>query len=384
MKPADLLVVGLGAMGSAVAYHAARRGLQVIGIDRFAPPHVRGSTHGQSRITREAIGEGEQFVPLARRSHMLWRELESETGASLLHACGGLIVARRGAASRMHAQADFFGTTVRAARRFGIAHEILDAAAIRARPAFTRFAVEDDAQGYFEPGAGWLDPEACVGAHLQRARAMGAHLLTDTAVQRVDTAGTQVVVHTARGAFTAARLVIAAGAWLPQLAPQFAPGRLVVRRQVMFWFADDAPRRDEPVFIWHWGEGEDAVFYGFPGRDGAIKMAAETLAGSTPPEAVDRVVRPDESAAFFERHARTRIRGALADCVRAATCLYTIAPRANFVIDTLPNCSNAIAVTACSGHGFKHSAAIGEAVAQWVENGKRPEVLGPFALGLQG
>jgi sarcosine oxidase len=373
----DLLVVGLGAMGSAVAYHAAKRGMCVLGIDRFAPPHVMGSTHGQSRITREAIGEGEQFVPLARRSHMLWRTLEEETGTALLHACGGLVLSRRGTASRMHAQDDFFGNTVRAAQRFGIAHELLDATEIRER--FPRFAVSDDEQGYFEPGAGWLDPEACVSTHLNRARALGAQLRLDEKIERIEVRTNGIEVVCGNESFRPARLVVAAGAWLPGLLPGFAPGRLVVRRQVMHWFEDRTPSENEPVFIWHWGAGEDAVFYGFPGREGALKMAAEQLAGRDDPDQVNRIVAPEESAAFHAHHAEGRMQGVGARCVRSATCLYTVAPRANFVIDSLPENANAIAVSACSGHGFKHSAAIGEAVAAWVQTGERPEVLVPFA-----
>ena len=104
MQQPDVLILGLGAMGSATAYQLAKRGMKVIGLDQFTPPHAQGSTHGESRITREAIGEGEEFVPLARRSHQLWREIEAATGERLLNACGGLILARKGQASHMHAQ----------------------------------------------------------------------------------------------------------------------------------------------------------------------------------------------------------------------------------------------------------------------------------------
>lgn len=373
----DLVVVGLGAMGSAVVYHAAKRGLRVVGIDRFSPPHVWGSTHGQSRITREAIGEGEQFVPLAQHSHLLWRALEEETGAALLHQCGGLVLSRRGTASRMHAQDDFFGNTVRAAKRFGIAHELLSANEIRAR--FPRFAASGEEQGYFEPGAGWLDPEACVAAHLERAISHGAQLHRDLQVTdvRLDQGCIEIVCP--RETFRPARVVVAAGAWLPGLLPGFSVDRLIVRRQVMHWFEDRAPASDQPVFIWHWGAGEEDVFYGFPGSGGALKVAAEQLAGRDDPDNVQREVGVEESRAFFDRHAKGRLAGAGPACVRSATCLYTVAPRANFVIDKVPENSNAIAVSACSGHGFKHSAAIGKWVAEWVHTGERPTVLAPFA-----
>jgi sarcosine oxidase len=123
---ADVIVIGLGAMGSAALYQLARRGISVTGIDRFAPPHERGSSHGESRITRQAIGEGEEYVPFALRSHEIWRELEADTGRSLFAPIGGLIIGRR-TDSGIHGQADFIGRTIAAATRFGIEHEVLTA-----------------------------------------------------------------------------------------------------------------------------------------------------------------------------------------------------------------------------------------------------------------
>src|SRR5579885_24156 len=129
MPAHDAIVVGLGAMGSAALFQLAKRGARVLGIDRFSPPHDRGSSHGETRITRLAIGEGTHYTPLAQRSHALWREIERETGADLLTQCGGLILSGASKASSVHV-ANFFGNTVQTARRYGIAHELLDAAEI--------------------------------------------------------------------------------------------------------------------------------------------------------------------------------------------------------------------------------------------------------------
>ncbi len=123
MSRFETIVLGLGAMGSATACHLARRGNRVLGIDRFSPPHAFGSTHGDTRITRLAIGEGEQYTPLALRSHELWRELERETGASLMTCNGGLVISSAAKTSINHVE-NFFANTVAAARRFGIAHEL--------------------------------------------------------------------------------------------------------------------------------------------------------------------------------------------------------------------------------------------------------------------
>ena len=163
----DVLVIGLGAMGAAITFQLAQAGVRVVGLDQFQPPHPLGSTHGETRITRQAIGEGERFVPLALRSHQIWREIEAETGASLLNACGGLIMTRGGQRSRLHDQQDFLGNTIRAAERFHIAHQCWDATAIAAH--YPQFVLQGDEQAYFEPGAGYVAPEDCVQAQLALA-----------------------------------------------------------------------------------------------------------------------------------------------------------------------------------------------------------------------
>ena len=168
---ADVIVVGLGAMGSASLYQLARRGARVIGIDRFHPPHVHGSSHGESRITRQAIGEGEEYVPFVLRSHEIWRDLEADTGEALLFQVGGLLMTRESGSARHHGQGDFVGQSIAAARRFGIAHEILGVREIQER--FPPFRLVGDEIGYYEPGAGYVRPERCVAAQLDRARAHG-------------------------------------------------------------------------------------------------------------------------------------------------------------------------------------------------------------------
>jgi sarcosine oxidase len=164
----DTIVLGLGAMGSAALYQLARRGNRVLGIDRFSPPHQYGSTHGDTRITRQAIGEGDAYTPLALRSYELWRQLERETAARLLTVTGGLIISSKGVRATSHVP-DFFDNTIASARRFGIRHDILD---VRLR--FPEFLVQDDEVGYYEHEAGFLDPEACVDVQLRLAEGLGA------------------------------------------------------------------------------------------------------------------------------------------------------------------------------------------------------------------
>ena len=395
IKTPDVLVIGLGAMGAATVYQLAKRGVHVVGIDRFSPPHIFGSTHGETRITRQAIGEGAQFVPLALRSHQLWREMEAATGASLFNQCGGIIIARAGAASHMHAQADFYGNTIAAAEAFAIPHEQLNAAEIEAR--FPQFALQGDEVAYYEPGAGFVFPETCVATQLQLAKQHGAALHLGESVQRITATAGGTVVETSQARYQAGTTVICAGPWMPTLVPSFA-SRVVVSRQVLHWF----PVTDEvsyqsancPVYIWHWGDGPDDVFYGFPQASGepVIKVATEQSAykcnpESTPvstpnttPDTVCRDVSAEELERMFRRHVQHRLKHVNGAALRSATCLYTSTSDANFIIDRLPDQSDTIVVSACSGHGFKHSAAIGEAVAEMAIGGTTPDVLMPFQL----
>ena len=379
----DVLVIGLGAMGSATVYQLAKRGVKVVGIDRFTPPHTVGSSHGETRITRQAIGEGQQFVPLALRSHQIWREIEAQTGKHLLTQCGGLFIARAGLSSHLHGQADFLGNTIAAAHAFDIAHERLNAAAIVER--FPQFLLQGDEVGYYEPGAGYLAPEACISAQIELAQRLGADIRLNEKVERLVANGARTQVVTDRSQYQARVTLVCAGAWIPQLVPRLN-GVLKVRRQVLHWFPVDGPLsyqpRDCPVYIWHWGTGPDQVFYGFPqvGDERVIKVATEQDIHETLPDAVQRQVAVGESAKMYADHVAGKLRGIGATSVRAATCLYTNAPSANFVIDRLPEQPDTIVVSACSGHGFKHSAAIGEAVAQMVLGGATPAVLLPFSL----
>src|SRR5664279_6287621 len=157
---ADIAVIGLGAVGSATLYQAAKLGARVIGIDRFVPPHDQGSSHGETRITRQAIGEGREFGPLVLRSNEIWEELEAATGASLMTRNGGLVLASHDVGGNHHGSRSFLQDTIDAAVEFGIPHETLRADEIRRR--FPQFRLTADEEGYFEPGAGFLRPEACV------------------------------------------------------------------------------------------------------------------------------------------------------------------------------------------------------------------------------
>ena len=367
------LVLGLGAMGSAALYQLAKRGQKVLGIDRFSPPHAFGSSHGDTRVTRLAIGEGTHYTPLVMRSHELWREIERETSRDLLTTTGGLIISSRSTTSRMHVQ-DFFGTTVAAAERYGIAHEILDARAMRKR--FPQFAVGDDEIGYYEHEAGFVRPEACVGAQLALAEKYGATIHRNETVLSFEETGAGVTVRTDRDTYIADRAIVSAGGWLPELiAPKYAQP-FKVRRQVLYWFATKGPVTpfelgNFPIYIWEI-QGRRHAIYGFPaidGDNGGVKIATEQSEIETTPDRVDRSVSEAECRAMYDY-----IAPYLPDfsnrVVKAVVCLYTVTPDAEFVIDAHPEMPRVIVASPCSGHGFKHSAAIGEALSQLVVDGQ--------------
>lgn len=382
MISADVVVIGLGAMGSAALRQLARRGIDVLGIDRFAPPHPMGSTHGETRITREAIGEGEAYVPLARRSHEIWRELEAETGESLLHQVGSIVIAHENDVTPRPGRTGFIARSIAAARNHGIAHEVLGADDIRRR--FPQFTPEDGETGYFEPGGGYLLPERCVAANLMSAARAGGRILPGTTVQAIHRDGSGLRLETTAGPVAAGRVVVSAGPWAgPLLGPPFV-AMLAPRRQVMHWFPVTPAWREPwargPVFMWPHGEHEDGFFYGFPSLPGAtsIKTADEFYGDPTPPDRVDRDVPAEDSARMYRAHAAGRLAGLEAVAERAVTCLYTATADSAFVIDDHPWVEGVLVVSPCSGHGFKHSAAIGEAVAQRLVDGSSRIDLSPF------
>lgn len=365
----DTIVLGLGAMGSAAVFQLAKRGARVLGIDRYSPPHAYGSSHGGTRITRLAIGEGEHYTPLAMRAHEIWREIENETGADLLTTNGGLVISSDNKLSKTHVDG-FFQNTVAAAKRFGIPHELLDAAEIRRR--YPQFAISDEEYGYFEPSAGFVRPEQCVYAQLELAKRHGATLHLGETVVAFEPGPDTVSVITDKDRYEADKLIVAVGAWAPGLlGPPFAP-LLKVHRQVQYWFAPKdgvcAFRPDRfPVFIWELRATRQGI-YGFPALDGAtggIKVATESYDSTATPCDEAREISMKEIAATYDEFIAPYFPLVSPVCVKAAACFYTVTPDFGFIIDRHPESERVKVVSPCSGHGFKHSPAIGEALAEW-------------------
>jgi sarcosine oxidase len=371
-------------MGSATLYQLAKRGARVLGIDRFQPPHNQGSSHGATRITRLAVGEGPQYVPFVQRSHQIWREIEANLGVDLLVQCGGLVLGPAHGGAALHGQSDFVSGTMAVARQFGIAHELLDAASIGKR--YPQFTLSGDERGYFEAEAGFVRPEACIEAQLELARRAGATIVTGQAVTALVADGAGVAVSSAGTTYRAARAVLSAGAWNPGLAGGRFAQALTVRRQTLHWFRPDEPAAYAPgrfpIFIWSHGAHSSQAFYGIPMADahGGVKVGTQQHEQDTTPETVNREVSEAESGSMHDAHVRGRLRGVTPRRSHAAACLYSVAPESRFIIDRHPRVEPVIVVSACSGHGFKHSAALGEALAQWVLEGRSTLDLSQFKL----
>ena len=378
----DIIVAGLGAVGSAATYQLAKRGARVLGIDRFSPPHAHGSSHGETRITRLAIGEGAHYTPLVMRSHEIWREIEQATGSELLVQTGGLIISGRTNTPAMHVSG-FFDNTVLAARKHGIPHELLDATSIRG--SFPAFNVRDDEVGYYEPSAGFLRPEACIGGQLLLAEGHGAEIKRNETILGFENETEGVLVRTDAGAYQARTVVLSLGPWLREFLDPRHVNLFKVTRQVLFWFE---PRRglekfrvpQFPVYIWEPQNASQAV-YGFPAlSDRGVKIASGAYGPAVAPNDLNREVTAREIDAMYREVVEPYFPDLSPTCLKTVTCLYTVTPDAGFVIDRSPRNPNVLIASACSGHGFKHSAAVGEAIAEAILDGRSRLDLSPFEL----
>ncbi len=363
----DVAIVGLGAMGSAAALELSRRGLDVVGFDRYTPPHAWGSSHGDTRIIREAYFEDPVYVPMVQRSFECWRELERLAGTSLLQRTGGVMIGLPGSS--------LVEGSRRSAELHGLPCEMLSADEIRAR--FPALQPEPGMVGIWEPRAGVLRAEACVAAQLEQARRHGADLRFDEPVLSWQARKDGISIVTDRGSRHAGQLIISAGAWVGSLLPG-VPLPFSVERQVLHWFE---PARDAellaaercPVHLWQF-DGE-RFFYGFPSSAAGVKLAFHYGGETTTTEAVRREVAQAEvddvraAVRRFVPAANGRHRSAV-------VCLYTNMPDGHFLIDHHPEWANVLIASPCSGHGFKFAPVIGEILADLVQ-GKPPR----FDLG---
>ncbi len=359
----DAVVCGLGVMGCAALYHLARRGRRVLGIDRLAPGHDRGSSHGETRVIRLAYFEHPSYVPLVRRSYELWRELAAEAAQPLLHITG---VAEIGPPD-----GELVAGTLAAARLHDIPHEMLAAAELMRR--YPAFHLPPHYVGVVQRDGGFLEAESCVRSLLALARQHGATIRTGEAVRTIAPTAAGAQITTDNATIAAGTAIVAAGPWTSSLLPR-ARLPLRVTRQVMGWFASQEPDRFSskkfPVFLI---ESPHGVHYGFPLHGAGVKVAKHHHCDQTvDPDRYDRHVSAEDEA-LIRAAVADHLPGANGALTHAKTCLYTVTPDGDFIVDRLPDAPSILVASACSGHGFKFAPAVGEILAD-LADGSDPKL----------
>ena len=369
----DAIVIGLGGMGSASAYHLARRGQRVLGLEQFGALHERGSSHGLTRIIRLAYHEHPAYVPLLRRAYELWHELAAAAGEELLVTTGSI--------EGGYEDGPMFRGALSAAQEHDIDHEVLDGAELRRRhPGYA--GIGDEVRVVWQPDGGFLLAERTMVAHANGARAAGAELHFGEAVSGWNpTTWGGVRVTTGRAAYEADRLLICAGPWTRELVPALR-SLAVPERQVLAWLA---PRRAElfaadrfPVFLL---DVEEGSYYGFPSHDGhGFKFGwYHHFREPIDPDADDRATRTDDELAlraFAERY----FPDGAGPTEMLKTCIFTNTPDEHFVVDRLADALQVTVVSACSGHGYKFCSVMGEIAADLAIEGSTRHDIGLFAL----
>ena len=368
----DVIVIGLGGMGSAAAYHLARRGRRVLGLEQFQPLHELGSSHGLTRIIRLAYHEDPSYVPLLRRAYELWHELETDAGEQLLITTGSLEGGPDDGTT-------FIGA-LEAARQHDIPHEVLDADELRLRyPAYAGF--DDATRVVYQPDGAFLLAEPTMRAHHDGARRRGADLRFGEVVRSWEPAGDGVRVVTEAGTFEAERLVVCAGAWARTLVPSLE--RLAVpERQVLAWLTPKRPELFEvdrfPVFLI---DVEEGSFYGFPLHDGHGFKFGKYHHRFEPidPDDPDRSVHAEDEGllrAFADRY----FPDGAGPTEMLKACMFTNSPDEHFVLDRLPDAPQVAVFAGESGHGYKFCSVVGEVLADLVIDGATRHDIGLFRI----
>ena len=358
-------------MGSAALYHLASRGIRAIGIERFEPGHDRGSSHGDSRAIRLGYSEHPSYVPLVRSAFSNWRDLERRSGETLLTVTGILEAGKPG--SRMVAG------SLEACEAHQLEHEVLGAAEIGHR--FPAFHLPEDYKAIWQPEGGFLRPDAANAAHLRLARESGATIRTLTAVRVIEPGPGNVRLRLGDGVVEAGSVIVTTGPWIGDLVPVLRP-HLSVTRQVLCWYQ---PRRPEvfapgalPVFMI---EGADDILYGFPDFDGqGFKCGSHFGSGAVAHADLARQDAGPGDAARTRRFLEAYMPSGAGRLLGMKTCMYTMTPDEDFVVDLMPGEPRIVIASPCSGHGYKFASVLGEALADLATDGRTLHDLGRFRL----
>jgi sarcosine oxidase len=364
----DVVVVGVGGMGSAALYHLARRGKRVLGLERFDVLHEQGSSHGFTRIIRLAYFEHSDYVPLLGRAYELWRELEAEAGEQLLHITG-----------IVEGGPHIFEGVLRSCADHDLAHEVLTGDDVAAR--FPAFRLPPELEVVYQASGGFVVPERCIVSHVEGALARGAELRARERVLDWDPTERGVRVRTDRGTVEAERLVLTAGAWSQDVA-RLPAGSVKAVRQVLAWFQPTRPElftpERMPVFNLIL---DDDHFYGFPayGIPG-VKLGRYERDGETgDPDGISREPRVDDEIRLRELAVRYLPEGA-GPTVALKACLFELSPDEHFLIDRHPESESVVVGAGFSGHGFKFCSVVGEILADLVTDGSTKHDIDLFRL----
>ncbi len=371
----DVIVAGVGGMGSATAYHLARRGARVLGLEQFDIPHELGSSHGVTRIIRLAYAEHPNYVPLLRRAYELWRELEAEAGERLLVITGGFDIGEP--------QTAVVSGSLEACAQHDLPHEVLDGDTLRRR--FPGYQLPPSMVAVYQPDAGFLLPERCIVAHVDAALRLGAEVHAREPVLEWGAGEGSVWVRTDRQTYRARRLVVTAGSWARNLVPSL--GELAVpERQVLLWAQPLRPELFEPgVFPIFNMEAPEGHYYGFPvfGVPGFKIGKYHHRHERVDPDAMDRQCHPEDEAVLREA-IRNYFPDADGPALDMKTCLFTNSPDEHFILDHHPEHAEVSLAAGFSGHGFKFCSVVGEIMAQLALDGHAQLDVGMFRVGRFG
>jgi len=367
----DVIVVGIGGMGSAACNHLARRGKRVLGLERFDVPHAMGSSHGVNRIIRLAYYEDPSYVPLLRRSYELWRELESGFGEQLLHITGSVDASA--------ADGEVFLGSLRSCQLHDIPYEVLTGAQLAER--FPGYRLPPDHTALFQPDGGFILSERAIVAHVELAIGSGATIHAREPVLEWEATPAGVRVDTAKGTYEAEQVIFSAGGWLGTLVAEVS-GLAVPERQVLAWFQPAEPGlfRPEkfPVFNVTVDEGRYYGFpvYGIPGfKVGRYHHLDETIDSNDwerEPNEADEAILREFTARYFP--------AANGPVMTMKSCIFTNTPDEHFIVDRLDSASQVIVASPCSGHGFKFCPVIGEILADLAIDGTTRHDISLFRL----
>jgi len=372
MEIFDVIILGLGAHGSSAAYHLSKNDIKVCGIDKFVPPHAFGSSHGQSRIIRQAYHESPMYVPLVKEAYTLWNELENISGKKLLLKTGGLILGNENAMVIKGARLS--------AETHNVPYEYLISKEIAKR--FPALKPTEDTVAVVEQSAGILFPEKCIKTNLDLANKNGARLLFGEAVQSIKQKNNHVEIVTNKNVFQTEKLIVSVGAWLNDLLPELKLP-LNIKRQVLFWFKNENKQMQQfiepeqlPIFIWEYSSPH--IFYGFPNLGSGIKIALHHEGQSIHPDLLSKEVYEDEIKQMkniLDKYFNVDTRFSSSD-----VCMYTNTPDEHFIIDYYPSHQNIIIASPCSGHGFKFSSAIGKILCDMTLEKQLSFDISPFSI----